>query len=112
MEVSYGFDGPSVQYFLSVSDTRLRWRADASREANQICRALCQDGMAPGGGAGSGAGTCGGGGGAGAGAYFVLHTGPSGAGRRVTPDTLAEFWDRYGVPRDHVLAMLQARRKF
>ncbi|EFJ45191.1 hypothetical protein VOLCADRAFT_94649 [Volvox carteri f. nagariensis] len=36
MEVLYGFDGPSVQYFMSVVDTRLCWQADAPREANQV----------------------------------------------------------------------------
>ncbi|GLC39302.1 hypothetical protein PLESTB_001575400 [Pleodorina starrii] len=107
MEVSYGFDGPSVQYFLTAADTRLRWQADAPLECNQagasigfllasagtytVCRALFPGGS---------------------GCYLALHTGPNGTGRRVSVAALAEFWERYGVPSDHVEALRQGRNKF
>ncbi|GBE78626.1 hypothetical protein BKA93DRAFT_203494 [Sparassis latifolia] len=80
IEIAYGTDH-ATGYFLSVVDARLAWSEDATDAVNAVAEGLCAHG---------------------GGSYFDLHTGPGGFGRKVDVATLMTFWQRYGVPAQHV----------
>ena len=90
ISIAYGYDDIFVQcdYFLHVFDERLEWDKTASKEVNKITEMVgVQDG---------------------GGSYFHLHTGQIGFGFKVTEKTMAAYMKRYGVPDEHVAAVLKS----
>mmetsp|Transcript_5112 Transcript_5112/g.7909 ORF Transcript_5112/g.7909 Transcript_5112/m.7909 type:complete len:175 (-) Transcript_5112:62-586(-) len=80
IRIAYGFDHIS-EYFLAVTDSRLKWDESASAEVNSVCEAVFESGE---------------------GSLFNIHTGFGGFGRRVSRETMGEFWKRYSVRPEHV----------
>ena len=91
ISIAYGFDDILIKcdYFLSVFDERLKWDEAASEEVNKITEMV---GVKDGGGS-----------------YFDLHTGQIGFGFKVTEKTMAAYMKRYGVPGEHVAAVLKSK---
>ena len=83
IKVAYGYDGFSGT-FLSVYDKRLEVDDKTSDEINEIAKSI----------------------GPGDGCYLDLHTGPTGYGKQVSDKTIYVYLKRFGVPENHIKALL------
>jgi len=86
IKVVYGQDVVSG-VFLAVTDARLEYQVEATREVNH--RIAESVGLGDGGGS-----------------YFDLHTGAHGVGAQVDPKTMATYLRRYGLPDEDVRLLL------
>lgn len=83
IKIAYGGDD-MIGYFLSVEDTRLSWKSEATKEVNDF---VDKFGIGDGGGS-----------------YFNITTG-FGIGEKVSQRVYLEFLERYGVPESHIAAV-------
>lgn len=91
ISIAYGYDDVLVDFlevFLSVFDSRLEWKKNASAQVNSVSESL----------------TCGM---DGSGCYFGLTTSPIGLGLKVNKDTIRVYLKRFGVPEHHIKSILK-----
>lgn len=90
ISVAYGFDEEWIcGVFLAVTDSRLEWKEDASKEVNEVTESI---GIKDGGGS-----------------YFDLHTGLNGFGKRVSKETMRVYLSRYGVNKQRIDELFEGK---
>eukprot|EP00971_Amphidinium_carterae_P038190 750610-Amphidinium_carterae.1 len=87
ISVAFGYeDDPGLaNVFLTVCDSRLQYKLDASEAVNSVTEQLF--------------------GGDGGGAYFELHTGRRGFGIKVDHKTMGVYLKRFGIPQEKIDAL-------
>jgi hypothetical protein len=89
LTIAWGYDEPCDFYFFDLSDSRLAWHGDDNDEASAFFDTVDRSG---------------------GGMFVDVYAGRgTGTGKQVSVAVMCTLWKRYGVPAEHVDALLKDR---